>query len=162
MAAFRSRWIFFALALLLVGGGGLIVGKVKEREYVSALYSRKDFTLLDDGGDFFRLGSLPSQKLALLIFTPDGIPLETVKPFYEFGRHIDDLRAKGIEPFLVSRTNREIVKNFKRASRFGARILLDVGGTVGNIAGAWQQLQPVATWTYALVDREFQIGRAHV
>ena len=70
---------------------------------------------------------------------------------------VDDLRAKGIEPFLVSRTNREIVKNFKRASRFGARILLDVGGTVGNIAGAWQQLQPVATWTYALVDREFRL-----
>ena len=157
MGGFRSKWGFFALALLLMGGVGLVVGKVKERDYLAALYERRDFTLLDDQGEFFRLGALPEKKLALLVFTPDGIQVDTVKPFYEFGRHLEDLRGKGIEPFFVSRTNREIVKNFKRASHFGARLLLDVGGSVGKIAGAWPGMQLVSTWSYALVDREFRV-----
>jgi peroxiredoxin len=153
----RIKWYAAAaVALLLVGLAGLAVGKRKEGDYLSALYERRDFTLLDDKGDFFRLNSLPERTLALLVFTPDGIPPETVKPFYEFGRHVDDLRLRGIEPFLVSRTNREIVKNFKRASRFSARLLLDTGGTVGRNAGVWDY-QPVATWSYALVDRTFHV-----
>lgn len=153
----RIKWYFFLLALIAVGGGGLLVGKVKEREYLGALYRRHDFTLLDDQGDFFRLSALPEKKLALLIFTPDGIPVETVKPFYEFSRHLDDIRQKGIEPYLVSRVHKEIVKNFKSATHFGSRLLIDVGGVVGRNAGVWQGFQPVSYWAYALVDRDFQV-----
>jgi peroxiredoxin len=153
----RAKWYYFAVALVLVCGAGLVFGKVKERDYLGSLYERHDFTLLDDEGEFFRLGTLPAKTLALLVFTPDGIPPETVKPFYEFGRHLDDLRGKGIEPFLVSRTSREIVKNFKHASHFRARLLLDVGGSVGRNAGVWPGLRPVTTWGYALADREFHV-----
>lgn len=152
----RFKWYLLAAAAMVVGLAGLGVGKSRERQILTAMYERRDFTLLDDQGDFFRLGSLPERQLALLVFTPDGIPPAMVKPFYEFGQHVDDLRQRGIEPFLVSRTNREIVKNFKSASHFGARLLLDTGGTVGRIAGAWE-MAPVATWAYALVDRTFHV-----
>jgi peroxiredoxin len=152
----RVKWYLFAFTLMVVCAGGLILGKTRERDFMGALYDRHDFTLLDDQGEFFRLGAMPEKTLALLVFTPDGIPPSTVKPFYEFGRHVDDLRLRGIEPFLVSRTNREIVRNFKEAAHFGARLLLDTGGTVGRNTGAWE-MAPVATWAYALVDRSFHV-----
>lgn len=154
--SFRPKWFVVAFLLLAVGVAGLVVGRNREKDFIGALYERHDFTLLDDQGDFFRLGALPEKKLALLVFTPDGIPPATVKPVYEFGLHLDELRRKGIETFLVSRTNREIARNFKRAANFGARLLLDTGGVVGRNAGAWGP-QPSATWAYALVDRSFRV-----
>ncbi len=153
----RFKWYGVFVSLFLVCGAGLMLGKFREKDYLSALYERRDFTLLDDRGDFFRLNSMSEKKLALLVFTPDGIPVEMVKPFAEFSRHVDDLQKQGIETYLVSRTNREIVKNFKYASRFPERLLLDTGGTVGRNAGVWPSVEPVSYWAYALVDREFHV-----
>jgi peroxiredoxin len=153
----RLKWYIFAFLTMAVCAAGLGFGKAKEQEVLSSFYERHDFTLLDDQGEFFRLSSLPERDLALLVFTPDGIPTNTVKPFYDFGRHLEDLRSQGIETFLVSRTNRDIVRNFKRASHFGARLLLDSSGTVGRIAGAWETTVPSVTWAYALVDRTFHV-----
>lgn len=152
----RIKWYVFAACLMIVCTGGLILGKNRERDYLGALYERRDFTLLDDQNEFFRLNSLPAKKLALLVFTPDGIPTDTVKEFYDFGLHLGDLRAKGIETFLVSRVNRDIVANFKRASHFSGRTLLDVGGSVSRNAGVWNG-SVTLTWAYVLVDREFHI-----
>lgn len=153
----RLKWYALAMALMLVAGGGLMFGRYKEKDYIGGLYARSDFTLLDDAGEFFRLNSLSPKTLALLVFTPDGIPTQAVEPFYAFGRHVDDLRARGIEPFLVSRTHKDIAKNFKRAAHFTARLLLDAGGSVGRNAGVWQGTMPSTTWSYALVDREFHV-----
>lgn len=144
-------------SLLIVCAAGLMLGKFKEGDYLTALYERRDFTLLDDSGEFFRLNSMSPKKLALLVFTPDGIPVETVQPFAEFSKHVADLAAQGIETYLVSRTNREVVKNFKHAAHFPERLLLDTGGTVGRNAGVWPSNGPVAYWAYALVDREFHV-----
>ncbi len=153
----RYKWIGLLAVTLVVCGGGLVLGKYKERDYMQALYERRDFTLLDDSGNFFQLSSLPQKRFALLVFTPDGIPTDSVKPFREFSLHLDELRDYGIEAMLVSRTNREIVKNFKHAAHFNGRLLLDVGGSVGRNAGIWQGMGLVSYWGYALVDREFQL-----
>jgi peroxiredoxin len=153
----KYKWHFMAVALLLTGIGGLLLGKARESEYMKSLYARTDFTLLDDSGDFFSISSLPEKKLALLIFTPDGIPVETVKPMHEFSQHLDDLRKMGIEPMLISRTNRDIVRNFKHASRFPARVLLDSSGTVGRNTGIWDGLTGATYWGYALVNRRNEV-----
>ncbi len=58
---------------------------------------------------------------------------------------------------LVARTNREIARNFKRASHFEGRMLLDPSGTVGRLAGVWPGLEPVEHWGYVLTDRSFQL-----
>lgn len=152
----RYRWIGAFLAALIVGSAGLVLGKFREGDYLRTLYKRTDFTLLDDEGEFFSLHSLPQRKLALLIFTPDGIPPSMVEPVFQFGLKLDGLTAVGIEPFLVSRVNREIVRNFKRAARFPARLLLDTGGTVSRNSGVWEG-PPVKYWAYVLTDREFNI-----
>lgn len=153
----RFKWYGMAAVALLTAGAGLLVGKWKEKDYLGLLYERRDFTLLDEQGEFFSLSSLPQRKLALLVFTPDAIPLEAVRPFRDFGRHLEDLGAHGIETLLVSRAHREIVKNFKGAARFQARLLLDAGGTVARNAGVWEGIGFVPYWSYALVDREFRV-----
>ena len=153
----RIKWYLMGAALILTCSGGLMLGKLREKDYLSGLYERRDFTLLDDKGEFFRLNSLPEKKLALLVFTPDGIPVDTVKPFSEFAKHLGDLQAKGIEPLLISRTHREIVRNFQRAAGSSMRFLVDMSGTVGKVAGAWPGTQLVSYWAYTLVDREFHV-----
>jgi peroxiredoxin len=152
----RLKWYAFAVSLMAVCAAGLVLGKTRERDYLGALYERHNFTLLDDQNEFFELNSLPTKKLALLVFTPDGIPTDTVKEFYPFGVHLGDLKAQGIETFLVTRVSREIVANFKRVTRFSGRVLLDVGGTVSRNAGVWNGNITLA-WNYALVDREFRV-----
>jgi len=157
MGILQNKWFLLGCMALVTGTGGLVMGKLREKDYISSLYERRDFTLLDDKNEFFHLNSLPEKTLALLVFTPDGIPVDTVKPMFEFGRHLDDFRKQGVEPLLVSRTNREIARNFKRAARFEARMLVDIGGFVGQNAGIWEGAAPVAYWGYALVDRNFRV-----
>jgi peroxiredoxin len=152
----RLKWYAFAISLMLVCAVGLLLGKTREKDYLSALYERRDFTLLDDQNEFFRLNSLPAKTLALLVFTPDGIPVDEVKEFYDFGIHLLDLRAQGIETMLVSRVNRDIAANFKRATGFKGRLLVDTGASVSRNAGVWNG-NPVAVWSYSLVDREFHV-----
>ncbi|MGZ3653522.1 MAG: redoxin domain-containing protein [Bdellovibrionota bacterium] len=153
----RLKWYAFAICLMGVCTGGLMLGKAKEHDYLGGLYERHDFTLLDDENEFFHLAAMPTRTLALLVFTPDGIPVNTVKPMYDFGQHLDDLRNQGIETYLVSRTSKDIVRNFKRAARLRTRVLLDVGGTVARNAGAWDGVRLVSTWAYALVDKNFHV-----
>lgn len=145
------------LSLLLTATVGLILGKRSEKDYLANLYARRDFTLLDDAGDFFSLSKMPARTLALLVFTPDGIPVSAVKPFHEFAGHVADLRKMGIETLLVSRTNREIVRNFKNAARFPSRLLLDTGGTVGRNAGIWDGFEAAPYWGYVLVNNQFEV-----
>lgn len=157
MSLWRRRWFLLLLAGSITGIAGMIIGKIKEKETLSRLYERHDFTLLDDSGNFFQLSSLPKGELALLVFTPDGIPTDTVKPFFDFSLHLAELRARGVEVFLVSRTNREIMKNFKRAARFDAPALYDPSGTVGRLTGAWPGYQLVSDWSYVLIDSSLQL-----
>jgi|GEM_PF-3789072 len=153
----RYKWFFAVFALLATGAAGLLVGKSKEAGYIKSLYERRDFTLLDDSGNFFSISSMPEKTLALLIFTPDGIPVAAVKPMYEFSLRLDDLRKMGIETMLISRTNRDIAKNFKNAARFPARLLLDTGGTVGRNAGIWDEPGAANFWGYVLVNRHNEV-----
>ncbi len=152
----RSKWIYFTVALLVVCTAGLVVGKLREGDYLTALYARHDFTLLDTDGNFFHLGDTPERTLVLLVFTPDLMPREASLPIYGFGRHVDDLRQRGIETALVTRLNRDIALNFQHASRYPGRVLLDPTGTVGKLAGAWQP-GTEKEWSYALVDRTFRV-----
>lgn len=153
----RFHWVTLGMAALCAAGGGFVLGKIKERQFLESAGGKRDFMLLDDEGEFFRLAELPAGRLALLVFTPDGLPTDAVKPFFEFSRHVRELERRGVEVLLVSRTNREIVRNFKRAAGFTARYLVDAGGAVGRAAGFWPGPEPVGEWGYALVDRDFRV-----
>jgi peroxiredoxin len=153
----RWSWLAMAAAILVAGGAGLMYGKLKEKDYLASMNTFHDFTLLDDQGEFFHLNELPASSLALLIFTPDGIPTNNVKPFSDFFRHAEGLKAEGLEIVVISRSNREIVRNFLRATRFPVRFLVDAGGSVGLNLGAWSNIQPSREWSYILVDRKLQV-----
>lgn len=150
----KGKWIWLALTAVLVAGAGLIFGNFLNKDYLDQLYNRGDFVLLDQQGEFFQLSKFPENKLLLLVFTPDGIPPADVEPMYRFARHIPKL--EGVEVMLITRTNREIVKNFGAAAHFKGRILIDASGTVGRIVGIWPSQEPVGHWGYALIDRDFR------
>ncbi len=123
---FRYRWVFVLAALLMAAGGGLMFGKWKEKDSISRLYARTDFTLLTDDGEFFQLSKLPKEKLLLLVFTPDEIYPATVKQFHKFSLEVSRLEKLGIEVKMISRTNREIARNFKQAAQFTRPLLVDI------------------------------------
>jgi peroxiredoxin len=133
------------------------VGKRREGEFLSKMYARTDFTLLDDDNEFFRLKDFPKEKLLLLVFTPDGLSPSLVETFRAFSARVKDLRAKGVEVMMVSRTNRDTVHNFRNSVFFPGRVLIDTSGTVGRNIGIWDNFLPVDYWGYALVD-----GSSHV
>jgi peroxiredoxin len=151
----RSRWIWLLLAALLAAAAGFVFGQLKNQDYLAQLYQRTDFTLLDDKGEFFQLSQFPERRHLLLIFTPDGIPPADVKPFHELTKQAGSLG--GVEVMLITRTNREIARNFKEAAGFQGRLLVDASGTVGRIAGIWPGIDPVSHWGYALIDRDFRL-----
>lgn len=153
----RYKWLWLVASLLLTGTVGLLLGKSEEKSYLASLYERRDFTLLDDSGDFFSISKIPERTLALLVFTPDGIPVESVRPFHEFSARVEELKKMGIEAILISRTNREIVKNFKAAARFPGKLLLDTGGTVGRNTGIWDGYEAVPYWGYALLNNRNEV-----
>jgi peroxiredoxin len=151
----KKRYLLFAVVSIIVASAGLYLGKTREKDYLSGIYGRTDFTLLDDSDDFFRLSALPANERLLLIFTPDGIHPATVPAFMAFSRHLEDFRQRHIRVALITRTNKEIVANFKRASGFKGKVLYDLSGTVGRIVGVWPSLQPVTHWGYVLLDAQF-------
>lgn len=150
----KGKWIWLVLTAVLVAGSGFLLGNFQNKDYVARIYDRSDFILLDHEGEFFQLSKFPANKLLLLVFTPDGIPPADVKPMYQFARNVPKL--EGVEVMLITRTNREIVKNFRAASHFEGKILVDASGTVGRILGIWPSQESVSHWGYALIDREFR------
>lgn len=155
MSVKNHRFLIYGCITLAVAAAGLYVGKNREGDYLGALYERRDFTLLDDQGNFFHLAKQPADKKLLLVFTPDGIPPPHVKPFYDFSRQLP--QWKDVTVILVTRTNAEVAKNFKRAASFPNPLLLDMGGTVGRIAGVWESPDPVSYWGYSLIDNAFRV-----
>jgi len=156
------RWLIMIFIALSTVAAGLVVGKLKEKDYVGQLYARTDFTLLDETGDFFQLSKLPETRLLLLVFTPDSIHPRLVKIFQEFSARLPELKNIGIDTKMITRTNREIARNFKEASRFPGRLLIDTSGTVGRNIGIWPDMNPVAHWGYALMDNKMQVFWATV
>lgn len=154
----KGRWvIILTVCALLVAMAGLVVGRRKEKAYLASMNTHGDFMLMDDTENFFELSKMPAGKRLLMIFTPDGIPTNSVAAFHAFSRHLTDFAKQGIEVKLVSRTNKDIVMNFREAARFEGRVLFDVGGTVGRIATAWPTNNLVNDWTYILTDNKFNI-----
>lgn len=153
----RYRWLLIFFAALVTAGGGLFLGKMKEKDYVGQMYARKDFTLMDDKGELFQLAKFPANKLLLLIFTPDGLPPSQVKPFREFSRKLAELQQLDVESMMITRTNREVARNFKEASGFPFRMLVDASGTVGRLVGIWPKPDPVAYWGYAIADNQLHV-----
>jgi peroxiredoxin len=153
----RFRWPILTGVILLTATAGLLVGKVQEKNYLGSLYARTDFTLLDDKGEFFQLAKFPSTRLLLLVFTPDEISPRLVPPFAIFSRKLKELEKTGVDPMMVTRTNREIARNFKEAAGFTARLLVDTSGSVGRNIGIWADLNPVGYWGYALIDNKMQV-----
>jgi peroxiredoxin len=153
----RFRWPILTGVILLSATAGLLVGKVQEKNYLGSLYARTDFTLLDDKGEFFQLAKFPSTRLLLLVFTPDEISPRLVPPFAIFSRKLKELEKTGVDPMMVTRTNREIARNFKEAAGFTARLLVDTSGSVGRNIGIWADLNPVSYWGYALIDNKMQV-----
>jgi peroxiredoxin len=154
---FRYRWVFVLASFLLAAGGGLIFGKWKEKDSITKLYARTDFTLLTDEGEFFQLAKLPKEKLLLLVFTPDEIFPSTVKNFQKFSLEIPRLEKLGIEVKMISRTNREIARNFKQAAKFSRPLLVDISGSVGRNLGIWPDANPVSSWGYGLINSQMQL-----
>jgi peroxiredoxin len=153
----KYRWVFMAVAALVTATAGLMVGKFKEGDYLSRLYARTDFTLLDDQEEFFQLSKFPSSRLLLLVFTPDEIHPALVAPFRAFSERLEDLERLGVDVMMITRTNREVVRNFMIAARFPSRLLLDTSGTVGRNVGVWQDLNPALHWGYALMDSSLRV-----
>jgi peroxiredoxin len=153
----KYRWFIVIFVALITGAAGLMTGKLKEKDYLGQLYARSDFTLLDDQNEFFQLSKFPSARLLLLIFTPDTLHPKLVKPFAEFSRHLNEFKAMGIDVMMITRTNREIARNFKEAARFSSRLLIDNSGTVGRNIGVWPDANPVKTWGYVLMDNKLQV-----
>jgi peroxiredoxin len=153
----RYRWLLIFFAALLTAGGGLFLGKMKEKDYMGQMYARRDFTLMDDQGELFQLAKFPANKLLLMIFTPDALPPAEVRPFREFSRKLGELKALDVESVIVTRTNREVARNFKEASGFSYRMLVDMSGTVGRLVGIWPRPEASAYWGYALVDNRLQV-----
>lgn len=151
----KQRYLWVGVCALIVATAGLYIGKLKEKDFLDELYLHRDFTLLDDNNDFFTLSAFPRDQRLLLIFTPDGLPPEAVGPFAEFSRRLADFQQRKIQVMLVTRTNKEIVMNFKAAARFPGRVLSDLSGTVGRTVGVWPSLDPVDHWGYVLVDHAF-------
>lgn len=145
------------MAAMVTAGGGLLLGKFKEKDYIAQLYRRQDFTLLDSQGNFFQLAKFPEEKLLLLVFTPDGIHPVFVKAFRELSSHLKELSALDVEVMLITRTSREIARNFKEAAQFQSTLLLDPSGTVGRNIGIWPSPEPVNFWGYALIDNRLQV-----
>lgn len=153
----RYRWLAIFFAALITAGGGLFLGKMKEKDYVGQMYARKNFTLMDDKGELFELSKFPGNKLLLLIFTPDALPPRQVKPFADFSKRLGQLKSLDVESMIVTRTNREIARNFKEASGFPSRMLVDTSGTVGRLVGIWPDNRAVTYWGYALADNQLRV-----
>lgn len=149
----RFKWWFVGCVTILVGIAGLMFGKAREGEYLSRFKPRADFLLLDDRNEFFYLKDLAEGRLLLMIFPPDGLSPTLVRPFGQFSRKVEDLAKRGVDAVMVARGNHEIAKNFKRASHFPGRLLLDAGGTVGRNLGVWPDRLPAVEWSYVLLDR---------
>lgn len=154
----NSRLLLLALmCTVIVSAAGLLVGKQKEKAYFESLETYHNFTLLDDSDNVFELNKFPANQRLLLVFTPDGILPSTVRAMYQFGTHIPELAKKKTSVRMVTRTNKEVVANFKRAAQFEAPVLYDMSGVVGRAAGIWPTLDPVDYWGYALIDNQFHI-----
>jgi peroxiredoxin len=153
----KYRWLLIFIAALITAGGGLYIGKIKEKDYMGRMYERRDFTLLDDGGNFFQLSKFPKDKLLLLIFLPDGVPPSLVKDFRMFSKNLDELHRLDVETMMITRSNKEVARNFKEASGFAKPLLWDPSGTVGRLVGIWPNPLPVSHWGYALMDNRFQV-----
>lgn len=153
----NRMFMILGACALVVAGAGLVVGKKKEKAFLEALQVPRDFMLLDDADDVFQLNKMPANQRVFLIFTPDGIPTAHVKPFADFSRYLPEFAKRQIQVKMITRMNKEIVANFKRAAHFEARVLVDMSGAVGRAAGAWPTLEPVGHWHYALVDNHFNI-----
>ena len=137
--------------------GGLFFGKWKEKDSISKMYARTDFTLLTEKGELFQLSKFPKEKLLMLVFTPDELSPKLVKIFHQFALELPRLEKLGIEVKMISRTNREIARNFKEAARFDRDLLVDTSGSVGRNLGIWPDLQPVETWGYVLMNSQIQL-----
>lgn len=158
MNLFGNYKILVVVAVtILTMGGGLLFGKLKEKDYLDKMYQRRNFTLLDEKGDFFELKKFPESKLLLLIFTPDELLPAWVTDFTKFSSERRKLEKLGVKTVLVTRINREVARNFKFATRFDGSLLLDSSGTVGRLAGIWDDFQGANYWGYALVDNHFRV-----
>ena len=153
----NKRRIGIVSVLIMVVVGGLIFGRVKEATYLPMLNERKDFLLQDYKGEFFHLSKMPKEKVYLLIFTPDEIFQKSVGPMAEFNLALKQIREKKVEVVWITRTNRDIVLNFRSACGFPGTLLIDMGGTVGKRFDLWPTIDTVRTWGYALVNSEGEV-----
>lgn len=153
----RYRWVLILVCFAMAAIGGLFFGKWKEKDSISRMYARTDFTLLTDKGEFFQLSKLSKDKLLLLVFTPDELSPKLVKAFHQFFIELPRIEKLGIEVKMITRTNREIARNFKQAAGFDRDLLIDTSGTVGRNLGIWPDLQPVDTWGYGLLNSQMQL-----
>ncbi len=153
----RYRWVLILICFAMAAIGGLFFGKWKEKDSIARMYARTDFTLLTEKGEFFQLSKLSKDKLLLLVFTPDELSPKLVKVFHQFFLELPRLEKLGIEVKMITRTNREIVRNFKQSAGFDRDLLIDTSGTVGRNLGIWPDLHPVDTWGYGLLNSQMQL-----
>jgi peroxiredoxin len=152
----RRHWGLWAV-VLVVGLAGLFVGQWRQEDRIRGYYRKVDFSLLDDKGEIFHLKDFPADRLLLLVFTPDGLPTNHVSPFARFNEKINELKERNIEVMVVTRTHREISRNFLLAAGYQGRLLHDLGGTVGGKVGVWDGFKPSPRWGYGLMDRTFSL-----
>lgn len=152
----------FKLLALIVGcvvaaGAGQVYWMGKKDKVMEELYSRKGFMLLDDKGAIFRTASIKHDERLLLIFTPDILQQKDVRPLWELGKKLNAIEKKNVEVALISRVDKDIVRNFARAARWPAQILFDPSGSVGRLTHAWPGIASVKNWGISIVDKDFRV-----
>lgn len=151
----RTKWYVLGLCAFLSAAAGLKYAKEREKEFLGRLYSRKNFTLLDDRGNIFELAK--QKDYILLVFTPDGLPPADVKPMRTFAEHRSKFKDSKIQLVMITRTNREIARNFRDGARFPGILLTDPSGSVGKWLDIWKDPNPVDYWAFTLINNKLDL-----
>jgi len=95
-----------------------------------------DFTLLNDDGQEFRLSDLRGHLMAMLVFYPKDFTPGCTDQLIHIRKHIQHIRAEGIEPIGLNPGDATSHKAFRREHALNFDLLVDEGANVAKAYGA--------------------------
>jgi len=95
-----------------------------------------DFTLLNDDGQEFRLSDLKGHLRAMLVFYPKDFTPGCTDQLIHIRKHIDHIRAAGVEPMGVNPGDAQSHKAFRKEHALNFDLLVDEGAEVARTYGA--------------------------
>lgn len=95
-----------------------------------------DFSLLNDDGQQFRLSDLRGHLLAMLVFYPKDFTPGCTDQLIHIRKHIEHIRAAGVEPMGVNSGDAQSHKAFRREHALNFDLLVDESANVARFYGA--------------------------